>query len=106
MLLTDNMGLDAYAGDTRGFVEADLESLAKESVMYTLRHIRLQLDLDVKEIDTEALENLKIVEGGFGQTLKSAKSSAPREMLVEVLGVTWKGAGGLEPTRERLRETV
>ncbi|WP_148414410.1 CDC48 family AAA ATPase [Haloferax sp. KTX1] len=106
MPLTDDVDLDEYADSTHGFVGADLESLAKESAMHALRRIRPQLDLDAEEIDAEVLEGLKVTEDDFKQALKSIEPSALREVFVEVPDVTWEDVGGLEPTKERLRETI
>ena len=106
MPLSDGIDLDEYADSTHGFVGADLESLAKESAMHALRRIRPQLDLDAEEIDAEILENLQVTESDFKEARKSIEPSALREVFVEVPDVTWNDVGGLEGTKERLRETI
>ncbi|WP_416840988.1 CDC48 family AAA ATPase [Haloferax sp. DFSO52] len=106
MPLADGIDLDEYADNTHGFVGADLESLAKESAMHALRRIRPQLDLEAEEIDAEILENLRVTEDDFKQARKSIEPSALREVFVEVPDVTWTDVGGLEATKERLRETI
>ncbi|ELK54989.1 cell division control protein 48 [Haloferax sp. BAB-2207] len=106
MPLAEDVDIDRLASRTHGFVGADLESLAKESAMHALRRIRPQLDLDAEEIDAEVLEGLKVTEDDFKQALKSIEPSALREVFVEVPDVTWEDVGGLEPTKERLRETI
>ncbi|WP_411963893.1 CDC48 family AAA ATPase [Haloferax sp. YSMS24] len=106
MPLSDGIDLDEYADSTHGFVGADLESLAKESAMHALRRIRPELDLDAEEIDAEVLENLQVTESDFKEARKSIEPSALREVFVEVPNVTWNDVGGLEPTKERLRETI
>ncbi|MFB6141664.1 MAG: CDC48 family AAA ATPase, partial [Halosimplex sp.] len=106
MPLAEGIDLDQYAENTHGFVGADLESLAKESAMNALRRIRPELDLESDEIDAEVLEHLEVSENDFKQALKGIEPSALREVFVEVPDVTWDEVGGLEDTKERLRETI
>ena len=106
MPLVEGIDLDQYAESTHGFVGADLESLAKESAMNALRRIRPELDLESDEIDAEVLEHLEVTENDFKQALKGIEPSALREVFVEVPDVTWEQVGGLEDTKERLRETI
>jgi len=106
MPLDEEIDLERYAENTHGFVGADLESLAKESAMGALRRVRPQLDLESDEIDAEVLEKLEVTENDFKQALKGIEPSALREVFVEVPDVTWSDVGGLEDTKERLRETI
>ena len=106
MPLVDGIDLEQYAESTHGFVGADLESLTKESAMNALRRIRPELDLESDEIDAEVLEHLEVTENDFKQALKGIEPSALREVFVEVPDVTWDQVGGLEDTKERLRETI
>jgi transitional endoplasmic reticulum ATPase len=106
MPLVDEIDLDQYAESTHGFVGADLESLTKESAMNALRRIRPELDLETDEIDAEVLERLKVTETDFKDALKGIEPSALREVFVEVPDVSWESVGGLEGTKERLRETI
>jgi transitional endoplasmic reticulum ATPase len=106
MPLVDSIDLEEYAENTHGFVGADLESLAKESAMNALRRIRPELDLEEEEIDAEVLERLQVTESDFKDALKGIEPSALREVFVEVPDITWEDVGGLEDTKERLRETI
>jgi transitional endoplasmic reticulum ATPase len=106
MPLVDDIDLDEYAESTHGFVGADIESLAKESAMNALRRIRPQLDLEAEEIDAEVLESLSVTNDDFKEALKGIEPSALREVFVEVPDVTWDDVGGLDDTKERLRETI
>jgi len=106
MPLADGVDLDAYADSTHGFVGADLESLAKEAAMTALRRIRPQLDLEAEEIDADLLESLQVTPDDFKEAMKGIEPSALREVFVEVPDVTWEDVGGLEDTKERLRETI
>ena len=106
MPLTDGVDLDEYAENTHGFVGADLESLAKESAMHALRRIRPELDLESDEIDADVLNSIQVTESDFKEAMKGIEPSALREVFVEVPDVTWDQVGGLEGTKERLRETI
>jgi transitional endoplasmic reticulum ATPase len=106
MPLADGVDLDEYADNTHGFVGADIETLAKEAAMNALRRIRPELDLESEEIDAEILESLSVTPDDFKEAMKGIEPSALREVFVEVPDVTWEDVGGLEDTKERLRETI
>mgnify|MGYP000244713950 FL=1 len=106
MPLVDEIDLDEYAENTHGFVGADLESLAKESAMHALRRIRPELDLESDEIDADVLNSIQVTESDFKEAMKGIEPSALREVFVEVPDVSWEQVGGLEDTKERLRETI
>jgi len=106
MPLSEDVDIDEYAENTHGFVGADIESLAKESAMNALRRVRPQIDLDAEEIDAEVLESIRVTEDDFRDALKGIEPSALREVFVEVPDTTWENVGGLEDTKERLRETI
>ncbi|MFO7925367.1 MAG: CDC48 family AAA ATPase [Halobacteriota archaeon] len=106
MPLADGIDLHQYADNTHGFVGADLASLTKEAAMNALRRIRPELDLEQEEIDAEILESMSVTEGDFKDALKGISPSAMREVFVEVPDITWDSVGGLEDTKERLRETI
>jgi len=106
MPLEEDIDLDRYAENTHGFVGADLEQLTKESAMNALRRIRPEIDLEADSIDAEVLEAMSVTESDFKEALKGIEPSALREVFVEVPDVTWDSVGGLEGTKERLRETI
>ncbi|GCF12320.1 ATPase AAA [Haloarcula mannanilytica] len=106
MPLSEEIDIENYAENTHGFVGADLASLTKESAMNALRRIRPELDLESDEIDAEVLEQLEISDKDFREAMKGIEPSALREVFVEVPDVTWDSVGGLEDTKERLRETI
>jgi transitional endoplasmic reticulum ATPase len=106
MPLADSVDLDQYADSTHGFVGADLESLSKEGAMNALRRIRPEIDLEADEIDAEILDALQVTDNDFKEAMKGIEPSALREVFVEVPDVTWEDVGGLDDTKERLRETI
>jgi len=106
MPLAEGIDIEQYAENTHGFVGADIEQLAKEAAMNALRRIRPELDLEQDEIDAETLERLEVSRQDFKAALKGIEPSALREVFVEVPDITWDQVGGLEDTKERLRETI
>jgi len=74
--------------------------------MNALRRIRPEIDLEEEEIDAEILESLEVDQDDFQEAMKGIEPSALREVFVEVPDVTWADVGGLEDTKERLRETI
>ena len=106
MPLSEDIDIDNYAENTHGFVGADLASLTKESAMNALRRIRPELDLESEEIDAEVLEKLEISDDDMKDAMKGIEPSALREVFVEVPDISWDSVGGLEDTKERLRETI
>ncbi len=106
MPLAEDVDLEVLADGTHGFVGADMETLTKEAAMNSLRRIRPEIDLDADEIDAEIIEGLRVTRRDFKEALKSVEPSAMREVFAEVPDVTWEDVGGLESTKERLRETI
>ena len=106
MPIDEKVKLDDIAKITHGFVGADLEILAKEAAMRSLRKILPEIDLDQDKISSEILQKIKVTEDDFRDALKEVKPSALREVLVEIPNVTWDDVGGLDDLKEELRETV
>ena len=106
MPIDEKVDLNDIAKITHGFVGADLEILAKEAAMRSLRKILPEIDLDQEKISSEILQKIKVVEDDFRDALKEVKPSALREVLVEVPNVTWDDVGGLDDLKDELRETV
>ena len=99
--------LEVLAGKTHGFVGADLNAFAKEAAMIVLRKVLPELDLKKDErIADEVLEKIKIKEEDFDGALKAVRPSAMREVLVEAPNITWDDIGGLERTKQDLKEAV
>jgi transitional endoplasmic reticulum ATPase len=106
MPINDKVNLDQIAKITHGFVGADLEILAKEAAMRSLRRILPELDLEEEKIPTKILQKIVITDDDFKDALKEVRPSALREVLVQVPNVTWDDVGGLESLKEELHEAV
>src|SRR5207245_983688 len=106
MPIDAKVDLDKIAKVSHGFVGADLEILAKEAAMRSLRKILPDLDLEEKKNTNEILQKIIITNEDFKEALKEVRPSALREVLVQVPNVTWEDVGGLEPLKEELYEAV
>jgi transitional endoplasmic reticulum ATPase len=106
MPIDEKVNLDQIARVTHGFVGADLEVLAKEAAMRSLRKILPDLDLEAEKIPNEILQKIIITDNDFKEALKDVRPSALREVLVQVPNVTWEDVGGLESLKEELYEAV
>jgi transitional endoplasmic reticulum ATPase len=103
----EDVDLDDLADTTHGFVGADLEALAKEAAMKTLRRVIPKINLEEEEgIPQEVLEKLRVTRKDFREALKEVQPSAMREVLVEVPNVSWKDIGGLTKVKQELKEAV
>ncbi|MDE1766804.1 MAG: CDC48 family AAA ATPase, partial [Thaumarchaeota archaeon] len=106
MPIDEKVKLDQIARVTHGFVGADLEILAKEAAMRSLRRVLPDIDLKEEKIPAEVLQKLVITENDFRDALKEVRPSALREVLVQVPNITWEDVGGLESLKDELHEAV
>ena len=106
MPLNEKVDLKEISKITHGFVGADLEFLAKEAAMRSLRRIMPEIDFDQEKISTEILQKIQITNEDFRDALKEVRPSALREVLVQTPNVTWDDVGGLESLKEELRESI
>ncbi len=105
MPLTDEVELGEIAEMTHGYVGADLEAVCKESAMSILRRVLPEIDLD-EEIPSDVMEKLVVDREAMIEGIRKVEPSAMREVMVEVPKVSWEDVGGLEDTKEQLREMV
>lgn len=106
MPLADDVDLDRIAEITHGFVGADIEALAKEAAMSTLRQILPKINFGTSDVPYERLQKMQVRMENFMEALKEVEPSAIREVFVEVPDVTWEDVGGLEDIKEQLKEAV
>ena len=106
MPLAEDVDLEALAGITHGFVGADLEALAREAAMSSLRKILPKIDYEMADIPYETLMELEVSRGNFLEAMKEIEPSAIREVFVEVPDTKWTDVGGLEDIKEELKEAI
>ncbi len=106
MPLAADVSLEKLAELTHGFVGADLEALAREAAMSSIRRILPTLDLDKAEIPYETLMSIEVTMENFREALRDVEPSAIREVFVEVPNVRWEDVGGLESIKQELIEAI
>ena len=106
MPLGQDIDLKSYAKVTHGFVGADLEMVAKEAAMRSLRRIIPEINLKESKIPIDILNKIKITNQDFDEALKEVHPSAMREVLVEKPNIEWKDIGGLYNVKEELKEAI
>ncbi len=106
MPLVEEVDLNKLASTTHGFVGADLEGLAKEAAMKTLRRTLPELKLEESKLQPEFLDKLKVTMEDFTLALKDITPSAMREVYLESPDVSWSDIGGLESIKKELQEAV
>ena len=106
MPLSEYVSLEKLADITHGFVGADLEALAREAAMSTLRRILPEIDFELADIPYETLMELQVTMDNFLEALKEVEPSAIREFFVEVPDVKWADVGGLDDIKEELKEAI
>ena len=106
MPLEEKVNLKKFSKITHGFVGADLEALAKEAAMRSLRRVMPEIDLDEDKVSSEILQKIKITSEDFRDALKEVRPSALREVLVQIPNITWDDVGGLESLKEELKEAI
>ena len=106
MPIDQKVDLKQISKTTHGFVGADLEILAKEAAMKSLRRILPEIDYDEEKISSEILEKIQITSDDFRDALKEVSPSALREVQVQVPNVSWDDVGGLDELKDELKEAV
>ncbi|MFX1339500.1 MAG: CDC48 family AAA ATPase [Promethearchaeota archaeon] len=105
MPLAKDVNLRLLAEKTHGFVGADIQALAKEAAMLSIREIIPLVNLDAP-IPQEILQNLKIKMIHFLDALTGIEPSALREVFITKPSETWDDVGGLEDAKQQLREII
>jgi transitional endoplasmic reticulum ATPase len=106
MPLTEAVDLETVASRTHGFVGADLEALVKEAAMGALRRVLPEINLDEESVPAEILEKINVTMDDFEDSLKEVPPSSMREVLVESPNVHWDDVGGMEETKQELKEAI
>lgn len=108
MPIAKDVDLNKLAEITYGYVGADLAAICKEAAMHALRRIVPDIS-DIKEdkpLPKEVLEKLTVTQKDMEYALKMVEPSAMREVLIEIPKVKWSDIGGLEDTKEKLKEMI
>jgi transitional endoplasmic reticulum ATPase len=106
MPLTEDVDLQKLADLTHGFTGADMSELCKEAAMKALRRVLPEIDFEADHIPIEVLNKLVVTMNDFLDALRFVEPSAMREVLVQTPNIKWEDIGGLEETKQALREAI
>ncbi|MCW4049714.1 MAG: CDC48 family AAA ATPase [Candidatus Bathyarchaeota archaeon] len=106
MPLVEDVNLEEIANRTHGFVGADMEALTKEAAMGALRRVLPEINLDESSIPAEILDKINVTMNDLENALREVPPSTMREVLVESPNVHWDDVGGMEETKQELKEAV
>ena len=105
MPLAEDVDLKNIVEHTKGFVGADLTSLAKEAGMKAIRRLFPKI-IWGETISIELLNQISVTADDFENALKGIKPSALREILIDIPSVSWDDIGGLDEVKQQLREVI
>ena len=106
MKLDEDVDIETIAGDTHGYVGADLAQLCSEAALQCIREKMDIIDIDDDTIDAEVLEALCVTNDHFKFAQGHTNPSSLRETVVEIPTTTWDDIGGLEETKKDLQEMI
>jgi transitional endoplasmic reticulum ATPase len=101
MPLGADVDLAALAGDTHGYVGADLAALCRESALAALRRSG-----GLTPASPPDLAALRVEGRDFQAALREITPSALREVFIEVPDVRWADIAGIDGLREQLVRAV
>merc|ERR1719203_2604335 len=106
MKLGDEIDLESVAGQTHGFVGADLAQLCTEAALNCIREQLEFIDIEEEEIDAEILDAMAVQQMHFHEAMKLISPSFLRETTVTVPNIKWEDIGVLDTTKKKLIETI
>ena len=106
MKLSDDIDLESIADMTHGFVGADLAQLCSESAMECIREHLDIIDIEADEIETEILDEMKVEQYHFDNSLQYISPSSIRETTISIPDIKWEDIGGLEIIKKKMIEMI
>merc|ERR1711991_95372 len=106
MKLDEDVDLEMIAGETHGYVGADLAALCTEAALHCIRDKIELIDLEGDMIDAAVLDALSVNQQHFRQAMEKSNPSALRETVIEIPDVTWDDVGGLEKVKHELKKVI
>jgi transitional endoplasmic reticulum ATPase len=106
MPIADDVNLKNLASELHGYTGADIKSLCREAAMKSIRRYLPEIDLETEKIPSEILKSMEIRLMDFYDAMHEVVPTAMREFYVERPKVWWQDVGGLEDTKEALRDNL
>ncbi len=106
MPIADDVNLKNLASELHGYTGADIKSLCREAAMKSIRRYLPEIDLETEKIPTDILKSMEIRLMDFYDAMHEVVPTAMREFYVERPKVWWQNVGGLEETKQALRDNL
>ncbi len=106
MPIAEDVNLKNLASELHGYTGADIKSLCREAAMKSIRRYLPEIDLETEKIPAEILKSMEIKLVDFYDAMHEVVPTAMREFYVERPKVWWQDVGGLEDTKETLRDNL
>ena len=106
MPISEDVNLKNLASELHGYTGADIKSLCREAAMKSIRRYLPEIDLETEKIPSEILKSMDIRWMDFYDAMHEVVPTAMREFYVERPKVWWQDVGGLESTKEALRDNL
>ena len=106
MPISEDVDLKNLASELHGYTGADIKSLCREAAMKSIRRYLPEIDLETEKIPSEVLKSMEIKLIDFYDAMHEVVPTAMREFYVERPKVWWQDVGGLEDTKEALRDNL
>jgi len=106
MPISEDVNLKNLASELHGYTGADIKSLCREAAMKSIRRYLPEIDLESEKIPSEILKSMEIRWMDFYDAMHEVVPTAMREFYVERPKVWWQDVGGLEATKEALRDNL
>jgi transitional endoplasmic reticulum ATPase len=106
MPIAEDVILKNLASELHGYTGADIKSLCREAAMKSIRRYLPQIDLETEKIPAEILKSMDIRLIDFYDAMHEVVPTAMREFYVERPKVWWQDVGGLESTKQALRDNL
>ena len=106
MPIADDVHLKTLSSELHGYTGADIKSLCREAAMKSIRRFLPQIDLETEKIPAEVLKSMDVRLIDFYDAMHEVVPTAMREFYVERPKVWWQDVGGLESTKQALRDNL
>ncbi|KAI8054348.1 P-loop containing nucleoside triphosphate hydrolase protein [Syncephalis plumigaleata] len=101
LAISDDTSLRELAGQTTGYVGADLAALCRETI-----NAAVQRKSQMGDASTTNNKRVELIKSDFVHALTKVTPSLLRSTQVDVAMTTWDSIGGLEEAKKQLRQAV
>ena len=106
MPISEDVDLKLLSSELHGYTGADIKSLCREAAMKSIHRYLPEIDLETEKIPSEVLKSMEVKLIDFYDAMHEVVPTAMREFYVERPKVWWHDVGGLEETKQSLRDNL